>query len=207
MLRSPRLSRTRPAAAVLVVAASVMLLSGCTGATADPDKTTAPPQASETPSSSSSAVPTETAEPAVPFAIECDALLTPDQVYAFNPNFGTAPDFEASGDHMAAIVGDEAGTACGWMNQTSGEVIEVGVATPPPAALLAHQSDAAMESTPVPTYGTPPEIEGYFTQAAGNGEVQVFSGPYWIVIRSAALFEPGDAGQLVSDVLANLPAA
>ena len=205
MLRSPRLSRTRPAAVALVVAASVMLLSGCTGEAADPEKTTAPPQASESPTAS--AEPTPTAEPAVPFAIECDALLTPDQVYAFNPNFGTAPDFQASGDHMVAVVDDEAGTACGWMNQTSGEIIEVGVATPPPAALLAHQSDAAMESTPVPTYGTPPEIEGYFTQAAGNGEVQVFSGPYWIVIRSAALFEPGDAGQLVSDVLANLPAA
>ncbi|MEF3404366.1 iron ABC transporter ATP-binding protein [Agromyces sp. CCNWLW203] len=206
MLRSHRLSRTRPAVVAVALAASVMLLSGCTGDAAEPDKTTAPPTASETPDSSSSPVPTETAEPAVPFAIECDALLTPDQVYAFNPNFGTAPDFEPSGEHMASVV-DEAGTACGWMNQTSGEIIEVGVATPPPAALLAHQSDAAMESTPVPTYGTPPTLEGYFTQAAGSGEVQVFSGPYWIVIRSAALFEPGDAGQLVADVLANLPAA
>jgi hypothetical protein len=204
MLRSSRLSRTRPAAVALVVAASVMLLGGCTSEAADPEKTTAPPKASEAPTAS--AVPTETAEPAVPFAIECDALLTPDQVYAFNPNFGTAPDFEPSGEHMVAVV-DEAGTACGWMNQTSGEIIEVGVATPPPAALLAHQSDAAMESTPVPTYGTPPALEGYFSQAAGSGEVQVFSGPYWIVIRSTVLFEPGDAGQLVADVLANLPAA
>lgn len=206
MLRSPRLSRTRPVAVALVVAASVMLLSGCTGETPAPEKTTTPPPpASESPTAS--AEPTATPEPAVPFAIECDALLTPDQVYAFNPNFGTAPDFEASGEHMVAVVDDEAGTACGWLNQTSGEVIEVGVATPPPAALLARRSDAALDSTPVPTYGTPPEIEGYFTQASGNGEVQVFSGPYWIVIRSAALFEPGDAGQLVSDVLANLPAA
>ena len=205
MLRSPRLSRTRPAAVALVVAASVMLLSGCTGEAADPEKTNAPPQASEAPTAS--AEPTETAAPAVPFAIECDALLTPDQVYAFNPNFGTAPDFEPSGEHVVAVVDDESGTACGWMNQTSGEIIEVGVATPTPDALLAHQSDAAMASTPVPTYGTPPEVEGYFTQAAGSGEVQVFSGPYWIVIRSAALFEPGDAGQLVADVLGNLPAA
>ncbi|MFB6611516.1 iron ABC transporter ATP-binding protein [Agromyces sp. NPDC056379] len=204
MLRSPHLSRTRPAAVALVVAASVMLLSGCTGEAPDPEKTTAPPQASGTPTAS--AEPTETAEPLVPFAIDCDALLTPDQVYAFNPNFGTAPDFEPSGDHVVAVVAEE-GTACGWLNQTSGEIIEVGVSTPPPAALLAHQSDAAMDSTPVPTYGTPPTLEGYFTQAAGSGEVQVFSGPYWIVVRSAALFEPGDAGQLVADVLGNLPAA
>ena len=35
----------------------------------------------------------------------------------------------------------------------------------------------------------------------------MFHGPYWIVIDSAALFEPGDAQQLVAAVLANLPAA
>ncbi|SIO18820.1 hypothetical protein [Agromyces cerinus] len=204
MLRSSRLSRTRPAAVALVVAASVMALSGCTGAAPDPEKTTAPPQASESPTATTE--PSETAEPLVPFAIECDALLTPDQVYAFNPNFGAAPDFAPSGEQVVAIV-DEAGTACGWLNQTSGEVIEIGVATPTEAALLAHQSDAAMNSTPVPTYGTPPELEGYFTQADGSGEAQIFSGPYWIVIRSAALFEPGDAGKLVADVLGNLPAA
>ncbi|MFB9310451.1 hypothetical protein BJY17_000099 [Agromyces hippuratus] len=207
MLRSSRLSRTRPAAIALVVAASAMLLSGCSGEAADPGATTAAPQASETPIETTPAEPTETAEPPVPFAIECDELLTPDQVYAFNPNFGAAPDFAPSGDHLVAVVEDEAGTACGWVNQTSGDLIEVGVATPPEAALLAHQSDAAMNSTPVPTYGTPPELEGYFTQADGSGEAQIFSGPYWIVIRSAALFEPGDAGKLVADVLGNLPAA
>ncbi|MBM7831160.1 hypothetical protein JOE59_001865 [Agromyces cerinus] len=206
MLRSSRLSRTRPAAIALVVAASAMLLGGCTGEAPDPDTTTAPPQASETPIETTPAEPTETAEPPVPFAIDCDALLTPDQVYAFNPNFGSAPDFTPTGDRLAAVV-DEEGTVCGWLNQTSGEVIEIGVATPPEAALLAHQSDAAVNSTPVPTYGTPPELEGYFTQADGSGEAQIFSGPYWIVIRSAALFEPGDAGKLVADVLANLPAA
>jgi hypothetical protein len=204
MLRSLRLSRTRPAAVALVVATSVMLLSGCTGDTPDPEKTTVPPTASDAPTES--AQPTETAEPVVPFAIECDAMLTPDQAYAFNPNFGTAPDFSPKGEHVAATV-DEGGTACGWLNQTSGELVEIGVATPSADRLLALKSDAAMHSTPVPTYGTPPEIEGYFTHAADNGEAQIFSGPYWIVIRSSALFEPGDAGQLVSDVLGNLPAS
>ena len=44
-------------------------------------------------------------------------------------------------------------------------------------------------------------------QAGGVGEAQVFHGPYWIVIQSPALFEPGDAAQLVASVIANLPAA
>ena len=61
-------------------------------------------------------------------------------------------------------------------------------------------------SKPVPTYGTPPEVEGYFAQAGGTGEAQVFPGPYWIVVDSVALFEPGDAQQLVAAVLRQPPA-
>ncbi|AWB95046.1 iron ABC transporter ATP-binding protein [Agromyces badenianii] len=204
MPRSLQSSRTRPTVIALVAAASVMLLSGCTGETPEPSATAAPPSAIETPSAS--AEPTEAAEPPVPFAIGCDELLTLEQVYEFNPNFGGSPDFEPSGEGVVAVV-EQAGTACGWVNQTSGEIIEIGVATPPAAALDARKNDAAMGSSPVPTYGTPPEIEGYFSQTGGHGEAQVFSGPYWIVIDSPVLFEPGDAGQLVSAVLGNLPAA
>ncbi|WP_139417571.1 iron ABC transporter ATP-binding protein [Agromyces laixinhei] len=207
MLRSPHPFRVRPAVTVaLVAAASVMLLSGCTGEAAAPENSTAPPQASEAPDSSASPEPTETAEPTVPFAIECDALVTADQLYAFNPNFGTAPDYSPKGEHVVAVV-EEDGTACGWMNQTSGEIIEVAVSTPSPAALLAHKNEAAVGSTAVPTYGTPPAVEGYFRQTSGTGAAQIFTGPYWIVIASPVLFEPGDAGQLVADVLGNLPPA
>ena len=108
---------------------------------------------------------------------------------------------------MIAVVEEDAGTACGYLNQTSGEVIEIGVATPTEAAGETRRNNAAMSSKPVPTYGTPPDVEGYFINAGGSGEAQVFHGPYWIVIDSAALFEPGDAQQLVAAVLANLPAA
>jgi hypothetical protein len=143
----------------------------------------------------------------VPFEIACDALLTADQLYAFNPNFGAAPDFEPTGTAVATAVAEDAGTACGYLNQTSGEIIEIAVATPTAQAAEARRNDAALSSTPVPTYGTPPDVEGYFIQSGGTGEAQVFHGPYWIVVDSPALFEPGDAQQLVADVLANLPAA
>ena len=87
-------------------------------------------------------------------------------------------------------------------------MIEVGVATPTAAAGEARRRTTPRpRGTPVPTYGTPPDVEGFFlTRAGSSGEAQVFHGPYWIVIDSAALFEPGDAQQLVAAVLANLPA-
>lgn len=201
---SIRLHRTRPACLAIIAAASVVFLGGCTAEAPRPTATAAP-TASETPAATEPA-PTETAEPPVPFTIECDALLTPQNVYDFNPNFGADPDYEPSAEGITGIV-EEAGTACSWLNQTSGELIEVGVATPPPSALEARKNAAALDSTPVPTYGTPPDVEGYFVHSDGSGEAQVFQGPYWIVIDSSSLFEPGDAQLLVTAVLGNLPDA
>jgi len=200
-------SRFRPAGLTLVAAASVALLAGCTTGTPEASATGAPTTAPATAATEPTAAPTETAEPPTPFEIACDALVTADQLYEFNPNFGAAPDYEPSAEHVVTAVETDAGTACGYLNQTSGEIIEIAVATPTASASEERRNEAAMTSKPVPTYGTPPEVEGYFVQAGGTGEAQVFHGPYWVVVDSEALFEPGDAQQLVAAVLANLPAA
>jgi hypothetical protein len=208
MPRTPSPFRVRPSGLALVAAASVALLAGCAPGPADATGTDAPSgAATAAASATATSEPTETAEPATPFAIDCDALVTPDQLYAFNPNFGAAPDYEPTAASVVTAVEDDEGTACGYLNQTSGELIEIAVATPTEQAGETRRNDAALTSKPVPTFGTPPDVEGYFLQTGGAGEAQVFHGPYWVVIDSAALFEPGDAEQLVSAVLANLPAA
>lgn len=204
MPRPSHVLRTRSAGLALAAAASVAVFAGCTPEAAEPTATAAPTPAPASPTAEPQ--PTETAEPAVPFEIACDALLTADQLYAFNPNFGAAPDFEPAATAVVTAVDQDAGTACGYLNQTSGELIEIAVATPAAQAGEARRNDAALTSKPVPTYGTPPDVEGYFIQSGGTGEAQVFSGRYWVVIASPALFEPGDAQQLVASVLANLPA-
>ncbi|WP_448809444.1 iron ABC transporter ATP-binding protein [Agromyces bauzanensis] len=207
MPRPLRLPRTLPAGLAFVAAASVALLSGCSGATPEPTASAVPTAAPANPADTAAPEPTETAEPPVPFGIACDALVTIDQLYAFNPNFGTDPGYEPQASSIVTAVEEDAGTACGYLNQTSGEVIEIAVATPTAAAGEARRNDAALKSKPVPTYGTPPDVEGYFVQAGGTGQAQVFHGPYWIVIASPALFEPGDAQQLMASVLQNLPPA
>ena len=208
MPRSLSPFRIRSSGLALVAAASVTLLAGCTPGPAEPTGSDAP-TGSATASASPTAAPepTETAEPATPFAIDCNALVTADQLYAFNPNFGTDPGYEPSAANVVAVVEEDEGTACGYLNQTSGEVIEIAVATPTATAGETRRNAAATTSKPVPTYGTPPDVEGYFLQAGGTGEAQVFHGPYWIVVDSVAIFEPGDAQQLVTAVLGNLPAA
>ena len=197
--------RTRSAGLALLAAASVALLAGCAPEAALPTDTPAPTAAPGSPTAAPE--PTETSEPAIPFEISCEQLVTADQLYAFNPNFGTDPDYEPAAANVVALVEDDAGTACGYLNQSSGEVIEVAVATPTEASGEARRNNAALSAKPVPTYGTPPDVEGYFVLAGGTGEAQVFHGPYWIVVDSAALFEPGDAQQLIAAVIANLPAA
>ncbi|GAA1748716.1 iron ABC transporter ATP-binding protein [Agromyces humatus] len=203
MPRPLHLVRTPAFGPVLVAAASVLLLAGCSGAMPGATDPAAPP-ASEPPAATATA-PAEPAEEPVPFEVACDALLSADDVYAFNPNYGADPGFEPSADGIVGIV-DEGGTACGLLNQTNGAVIEFGAATPPPGALETRRGDAALSSHVVPTYGTPPDLEGYFSRAGDVGEAQVFTGPYWVVIDSTELIEPGDAQALVAALVANLPA-
>ena len=207
MPRPNTLLRALQTGLALAAASSALLLSGCATAGADPTESPVPSASGTAAPVEPTAVPTpEPTEEPVPFEVACDAILTPQDVYDFNPNFGAEPGYTPAAAGVVGVV-EESGTACGWVNQTSGEVIEVGVATPPPGALEARMNTAALGSTPVPTYGTPPAVEGYFSQGGGTGEAQVFSGPYWIVISSEALFEPGDAAQLVAAILGNLPPA
>ncbi|MGR0320152.1 iron ABC transporter ATP-binding protein [Agromyces sp. ZXT2-3] len=199
--------RLRPAALALTGATALtLLLSACTDPSAGPTETTAPPAATGSSAATAPAQPTVEPEPTeepIPFEAACDEILTADQVYAFNPNYGTAPDYSPSATTITEVV-DASGTACGWSNQTSGEVIEVGVATLPEHAYELQVGDAAMGSNAVPTYGTPPQVEGFFRQSGGAGQAQVFTDGYWIVIESPALLEPGDAQTLVADVIANV---
>jgi hypothetical protein len=196
----------RAVAVALTAASTAILLAGCTLPGAAPAPSDGP-AASGTESPGGSEAPVATPEPTeepIPFEIACDALLTADQVYAFNPNFGTAPGYEPEARGVEQVV-DAQGTACGWSNQTSGEVVEVGVATLPERAFELQVGQAAMSSNAVPTYGTPPDVEGFFLLSGGVGQAQVFTGDYWVVVESEALFEPGDAQQLVASILANLP--
>ncbi|GAA2456819.1 DUF3558 family protein [Agromyces soli] len=207
MHRSPAVRSAKAVAAFLVTVAATAAFAGCAAESPTPSST---PSGSPSPSSSAPApseTPSATPEPtSTPFSADCDTLITPDQIYEFNANFGLEEGFEPSSTDVSATVA-AGGTACGWLNQTSGEVIQLGVATPAGPALDAARNQAASGSSAVPTYGTPPAVEGYFRQSGDSGEAQIFTeSGYWIVIDSNALFEPGDAQQLVEAVLSNLPA-
>ncbi|WP_295123822.1 iron ABC transporter ATP-binding protein [uncultured Leifsonia sp.] len=193
--------------AALALAAAAVTLAGCTP-TAKPAPTssasagggsTSKPIATPTPT------PTPTMPP-TPVTLTCDQLLTPDQIYAYNPNFTKAPNYTTASSSLERKIVDWKGVACGWQNETSGDIVQIAVAQPPADQLENLKNEAITAAQPVPTYGTPPQVEGYF-KAGASGQVQIFRGPYWIVAESTTFTEPGDPAPLMQSVLGNLPAS
>lgn len=216
------------AAALTAAAAAVLALSACSGAagsgaggrTAHSDRPSASASGAPSPSpgAGSSPVPTggsgssggagstqaaATKPGGTALSMTCDQLLTPDQLYAFNPNFGDDPGYQPAAGSLAATAVADKGVACAYLNQSSGAVIQLSVAQPDQANLTALENAAVTTSTAVPTYGVP---QGYFSTA--RGEAQVFTGPYWIaaVAPTNTFGEPGDPAPLIQSIQQNLAA-
>ncbi|MGO4689253.1 iron ABC transporter ATP-binding protein [Glaciibacter sp. 2TAF33] len=199
--------RQRLGLAVAGSALALVALAGCSPAPS-PAATSSAPAATDGATSDPEVTPTPTATPEAPntpVTLDCDQVLSPDDVYAFNPNFGTAPAYKPEGGSVAETAVKYDGVACGWSNQTSGEVIAVSVAQPSETRLTQLKDKAIAQSSPVPTYGTPPAIDGFFSATSGTGTAQVFSGAYWVTLSSVAFFEPGDVQQLAAAVVSHLP--
>ncbi|WP_431220669.1 iron ABC transporter ATP-binding protein [Leifsonia xyli] len=205
MITTRRFALLAATAAAGLVAA--VALTGCTPSAAPAPSPTASRTAGASASPTKVPLPVVTpTTPPTPVGLTCDQVLTADQVYAFNPNFGADPGYAPKAGSLEEKIADWQGVACGWLNQTSGDVVQVAVAKPPADVMESLKNRAITEAKPVPTYGTPPSVEGYFKPGSA-GQVQIFRGPYWIVAESTAFFEPGDAAPLMQSVLGNVPAA
>jgi hypothetical protein len=162
---------------------------------------------SDTPSASQSDTPTATPTPSAtasatstPITIDCNTLITPDDVYAFNPNFGLITSWTPKSGSAAATAKSEQGIACRWQNQTSGDTIDVSAAHLDAATIESLKNDAVEKSTMVPTYGD----EAYFSVSGGVGTAIVFQDDYWLVATSVDFLEPGDPADLINAALSAL---
>jgi hypothetical protein len=181
-----------PATAAILIG----LLAGCAPtAVAEPSPTPSDPAPTPT------AEPSDPATTAVPIDADCETLVSPDAMYAYNPNFGWVEDWEPEDGTDAADAVDLDGVACQWLNQTSGDTIDLSVASLDPDALEALMNEAVQQSTMVPTYGD----EAYFEVADGIGTAIVFDRSYWLVVSSGYFLEPGDATEIVESALTALP--
>ena len=187
-----------------------LVLTGCSAGNepTPTDSATATSGASADPTKNAEATSSPTPTPEAtgsPISQTCGDLLTLQDVYDFNSNYGTSPDYSPSADSLAETAATYNGLTCGWSNQTSGELIEVSVVAPNAVLMTTLKQQADADSQAVPTYGTPPTVDGFFTYAGGSGQAQVFSETYWVTISSPAFYnEPGAVEKLMSAVLGHL---
>jgi hypothetical protein len=203
---STRARFTRTGTAIVMVLGGALLLSACSSSSHTPSSPGAHSSPAPTHSAGSKSTPTAPKSTGgTPVTLTCDQILSASQLYAFNPNFGVDPNYAPTAASLpATIVGDH-GVSCGWLNQSSGDVLQIAVGEPPSGDLDNLKDSAIGSSNPVPTYGVPPQVEGYFAMRGTSGEVQVFTGKYWVVSTSTAYQEPGDAAPVMQSVLQNLP--
>ncbi|MDM4763435.1 hypothetical protein QT381_10480 [Galbitalea sp. SE-J8] len=125
----------------------------------------------------------------------CAQLVTAQQMYEYNSNFSLDDGWTpAAGSRAATAVGYR-GVACSWINDSSSERISLGVAH------LRADTLASIEAQRAGGTQTP---WGYFTVDGSTGRADAFTDDYWITLDSKTFFEPGDAAQLVEDVVGAL---
>lgn len=170
-----------------------------TGATAAPEPGTDPsatPAPSATPDSDA---PTAS----LPVGKTCDAIVTLDDVYAFNQNSTLLDTPVSKPTGVGAEIVRLGGLQCQIQNNSSGTVINISVAKLTATEIEYQKSLAFTSSNPVTTY-SPAADEGYFTMGATEGEAQVFTGTYWVALSSSEFTEPGAVEPLASSTLGHL---
>jgi hypothetical protein len=120
-------------------------------------------------------------------------------IYDFNPNFGLDASFAPQQGSPAALAITNGGTACNWINQTSGGALTLSVAHPAPAQFASIKATAAKG-----TAGSGLGDSSYFSSSGDVGRVDVFRGGYWLVTTSDLYSASGDAASLVNAALGAL---
>lgn len=190
----------RPVLAVTTGLIGLTLLTACvpSGPEPEPTATTTP---SATPDASSTPTPTPSpTDEIIPFTADCNALITPAVMYAFDPNLSPFGAVTPDAGTVAADAVAAGGIACRWVHGTTGQTLDLAVAHLSASASTALKNDLVTSSNSVPTYG----VEGYFRVVGGAGEAQAFPDPYWVSIVSVEFAEPGDATPLMDAVISAL---
>jgi hypothetical protein len=191
----------------VAVAVAAVLAIGLSGCVPQSDAVPSGPSATRAPN----ATPSDAPQPAVtdaptggftstPVTIDCNALVSPQAVYDYNPNYGLQPDFTPQAGTDVATIADNQGAVCNFVNQTSGETFVIAVAQFADGDLEHVEQGIAAKSTPVSGLGE----SAYFTASGGVGVAEVFAGPYWIVATSPAFFDAAEPTPLLNSTLAAL---
>ena len=182
--------------------ALILLLSGCVPIGTDGST----PVETGTPTTTPSGTPTSRATAApdgnpvdtpvgTPISLTCEQLVNAQAIFDFNPNFGLLGSFTPAAGSLAAIAVAENGLACRWINQTSGETIQIAVADLPAPRISELASTASSGET----------LRGIGDLAYfANGAAQAFDGSFWVTGESTVFVTGDDAAPLVRAAVVSL---
>ncbi len=184
--------------AVMTVAVLLVVVGGATACAPEESIDTRPTSSTRPAPPTSSTLPTAVPSPPqlpelsfVPLTISCDEVITPAEIYEFNPN--------VSGDvaHAATEGGSRAlrygGVTCGWLNQTSRERFAVSIVQLEPGSIGLARDVLTATSRQAGL----PGLDSFFRSTASGGQLDLLSGSYWITIESADFLSPADVHPLV----------
>lgn len=134
-----------------------------------------------------------------PFSTACEDLISPDEMYAYNPNFGPVDGWVPSPGTLAGDGVSAQGTACRWQNQSSGATIDISVANLLEPRLSESRAQAAAAYAPAGW-----ALDGFFTADGGPGVGQAFTDKYWITLQSTTFFAAEDAAPIVEYLASHL---
>lgn len=188
----------RIAAALLLVGAASALLTAC----APDDHQLAPGSTDSVQSQDSTLDPN--ADPVnEAIGINCQTLISDQDIYTWGSgNFALDVDFVPQAGTPAAQIASTGGLACSWVNLTSGETVDIAVASLTESELEQNESVAAEGSTAVDGLGT----GAYFRADGVVGQMDIFTDSHWITAESGWFLEPGDATPLLEPAVAALAA-
>jgi hypothetical protein len=187
---------------IAITSIAIVGLTACSNDGGPGPTPTATATATPGPDPASSANPKPTANPIVgtPIPLGCGGLVSAQTINNFGPSFVLKTDYAPKAGSQAATIVKQKGLACSWVNQSSGDTIDVAVAHLPNNDLTDLKDNLVQSSNPVPTYGD----EAYFKVVDSMGTAEVFSGPFWIVASSKEFYEPGDATPIINAAIKNL---
>lgn len=189
----------------VAVSGALLVSLGLAGCVAPGEMPNLPPSVSPSSSSPGEAPPAlspspspslDQGEPAVPVSIPCTSVISAQSMYDFGPNFALVSSFTPPSSSLAARAAASSGTVCRWVNETSGEAIDVSIAKPSSVdfeSLLAQ----ARAGTPVPRSSG----ETFFSSVDGAGTAQSFQGRYWITVGSVYFGSADDLAPLLDEAL------
>lgn len=140
---------------------------------------------------------TPVAVPNTPVTLSASQLWTPQQVYDYNPNWSNMP-YTFPGGSFGAQAISLSGVAYRWTHYSGSWPADIAVAKPSPSNLSSLQSAAQSWGSSASWSGG---ITGYSKTVGYVETAQVFRDGYWIVVSQ----EAGDTGQVLNDVIGNLP--